>query len=134
MQGAIGVNWEHSMGTPKRGFTLIESLLVVAIIAGPIAQLLTAVQAAREAARRSQCFNNLKPIALAMHNDHDTMGALRPGASSMSTGSEFDGPGRPSSSRSCGRQSNLCSGNRKRSGRARVVAALMLLGARFHTS
>jgi prepilin-type N-terminal cleavage/methylation domain-containing protein/prepilin-type processing-associated H-X9-DG protein len=55
----------------SRGFTLIELLVVIAIIAVLIALLLPAVQAAREAARRAQCVNNLKQIALAMHNYHD---------------------------------------------------------------
>src|SRR5881397_178008 len=55
----------------RRGFTLIELLVVIAIIAVLIALLLPAVQAAREAARRAQCVNNLKQIALAMHNYHD---------------------------------------------------------------
>jgi prepilin-type N-terminal cleavage/methylation domain-containing protein/prepilin-type processing-associated H-X9-DG protein len=74
------------MKTKNRAFTLVELLVVIAIIGILVALLLPAIQAAREAARRSQCINNLKQLGVAFQNYHDTYKQLPIGAYSCCWG------------------------------------------------
>ena len=71
------------MSTQKKGFTLVELLVVIAIIGILVALLLPAIQAAREAGRRTQCVNKIKQIGLAMQNHHDIRKHLPWGARSV---------------------------------------------------
>src|SRR5437016_2731622 len=71
----------HPQNRAQRGFTLVELLVVIAIIGILVALLLPAIQAAREAARRTQCMNKMHQIGIALQNFHDNKKHLPPGLS-----------------------------------------------------